>query len=318
MLSNPWAGGALRRWATAGGGVTVLCYHTVGPNDDDLDAWTVLEERVLREQLAALRRTYEIVSLDEAIDNFGTPTAKPRAVLTFDDGELGLHRQLLPMVDELGVPVTVYVATGQIETGRPYWFDRLMNGLQTIAPATIDLGSFGIDPVRVGATRGPENWLAIAGILEALKNLAPADREQATETALRQVSSADLRSFTPIAPMNVSQLQDLAKHPLVTLGSHTHCHSLLDQLDIAEAVETVQHSCRLLTEWTGNRVEHFAYPNGNFTRDLEFAGAQLGFKSATALKSKVWRGGDSAYAIPRIPIGRYDDVRRFGLRLAGL
>lgn len=308
----------LRRRQTADGGISVLVYHTLGPDGEDFDAWTVLEETAFRAQIEMLRAHYEIVGLDEALQGLGTQSEKPRAVLTFDDGECGLHRHLLPIVEELRIPVTIYFATEQIETQEPYWFDVLMNALQTTEPHVIDLSEFGLPPVTVGATRGVQNWLAISEILEHLKLLAPDERTSAVDEALRQAPNGARPAFTPMKPLTKEQLSDLARNDLITIGSHTHCHSLLDRIPLSEAEASVRKSMSLLREWTGRDIKHFAYPNGNYTPALEQTLAGIGLSSATIGENRLWRAEDSLFAIPRVFVGRYDTPERLELRLVGI
>lgn len=308
----------LRRRQTADGAVSVLVYHTLGPDEEDFDAWTVLEERSFRAHIERLRAHYEIVELDDALQGLGARSGKPRAVLTFDDGECGLHRHLLPIVEELRIPVTIYVATEQIETQEPYWFDVLMNALQTTEPHVIDLSDFGLPPVTVGATRGAENWLAISEILEHLKLLGPDERASAVDKALRQAPTEAKPAFTPIKPLTKEQLADLARNDLITIGSHTHCHRLLDRIPPSDAEASIQKSISLLKEWTGRDIKHFAYPNGNYTPALERAVAGIGLSSATIGENRLWRADDSLFAIPRVFVGRYDTPERLELRLVGI
>lgn len=317
-LARPPVTTVLRRRATAGGAVSVLVYHTLGNDGEDIDAWTVIERARFRSHIAMLRSSYDIVSLDEALAGLGKPARKPRAVLTFDDGEQGLHEHLLPIVEELALPVTIYIATRHIEAGEPYWFDAVMNALQASQSLVIDLSAEGLAPVTVGETSGSPNWLAIGRVLEHLKTLSDEQRSAAVRQVLHQASSAPMRSVTPMRPLTLSQLQDLARHPLVTIGSHTHCHSLLDRIDMHRAESSVRTSVRLLQEWTGRKIEHFAYPNGNHTAPLEQLMQRLGFKTAAAGGAELWNVSSNAFAFPRIPVGRFDSAERLALRLVGI
>lgn len=305
----------LRRRALAGRPVTVLCYHTLGAGDEDMDAWTVLRAADFRQQMACLHGHYDIVSLDDALSDKPGGTHRPRAVVTFDDGDAGLHRHLLPYLREHPIPVTVYVATGQIETGRAYWFDQIMNAAQTVTEVGVDLTSEGLGTWRLGSGVGPRNWTVISGLLEALKSRGPVDRARIVGRVLERLAAEPRRAVTPLRPMSRDELQELAAEPCVTIGAHSHCHNLLDQLALDHALESIRQSRALLRQWTGQPVQHFAYPNGNWSPDLAESIAACGFRSATRLGMSLWRGGDP-YAIPRVAIGRYDDADRFKLRLA--
>jgi peptidoglycan/xylan/chitin deacetylase (PgdA/CDA1 family) len=115
--------------------------------------------------------------------------------------------------------------------------------------------------------------------------------------------------------MTLAQLKELAAHPLVTIGAHSHGHELLDQLSIDAARTSVTRSRRLLQGWTQQPVHHFAYPNGNSTPALMARLEEDGFASATILQDCLMRTDAPALALPRIGVGRYDSFARFKLRL---
>lgn len=299
--------------------VTVLTYHALGADDEDFDAWTVVRRQDFLRQLAFVRAHYDVVSMDDAVlerkgDSHG---ARPQAVITFDDGHASLHRHLLPIVEREQVPVTVFVATGHIEAAEPYWFDRVMNALQTIQPLAIDLRDAGLGSWDVGVVRGERNWQAISGVLQALKSLAPDRRDVLCRRIVEQTLVAARPAFAPLFPLTIEQLKELGRSPYVTIAAHTHCHSLLDRISLDAARETIEHSRSLLRIWTGQRVDHFAYPNGNHNAALEREVEQLGFATAFTAHKGLWQRSDMRYAAMRIPIGRYDDLDKFKLNLLG-
>jgi hypothetical protein len=74
-------------------------------------------------------------------------------------------------------------------------------------------------------------------------------------------------------------------------------------------------SARLLREWTGQAVHHFAYPNGNHNPELMARAQAAGFATALTTRKGLWRRDDSHFAVSRIPVGRYDDLPRFKFNL---
>ena len=315
VLGTAPARAVLAARALAGDPVTVLCYHTLGPDTGGPDAWTALRVADFRAQVAMLAERYEIVTLDAALAE-GPGRAqggRPRAVLTFDDGEAGLHRHLLPLLDDLRVPVLVYVATAQIESGRPYWFDRLMGALGTGAHRVElpGLGTWDI-PVAPGTAR----WAVLGGLLERLKAESPARREVLTDAILDAHPLPPGRP--PLGPLTREELVALAASRWVTIGAHSHCHNLLDQLAPDLARDSMARSRDLLRAWTGQAVAHFAWPNGNHTGVLRAEAAALGFATAAALDGALWRRGADLFALPRVGVGRHDDAARLRLRMIGI
>lgn len=292
--------------------LTILCYHTLSADTGGPDAWTALRISDFRSHLALLRRHYSIVGLEHALEQDDNDL--PAAVLTFDDGDLGLHRHLQPLLREQQLPVTIYVATGQIETGRPYWFDRVMNACQGSSHLEIDLTDAGLGNWKLDGT-GKRRWSVMSALLEALKRVDPTSRETLAD---RVANLAPVHSGPALGPMTVADLQDLAALPHVTIGAHSHCHNLLDQISLDQARDSIKRSRTLLEEWTGREIRHFAYPNGNHTSALRALIKEQGFASATVLDDALaWRGGDR-FALSRLAVGRYDRIAKLRLQLAGV
>jgi len=282
-----------------------------------MDAWTVLRISDFEQQIAVLRRYYEIVSLDEALRNPHSNSARPRVVLTFDDGDVGLHTYLLPLVERIGIPVTIYIATQQIQEGRPYWFDRVMNAAQTDEPITLNLEDESLGLWTLSLSRGRGNWATVSALLEALKAIDPARRQGIVDKIAMQTIGKKKRRTTPLAPLSLAQMGDLAASHWITIGCHSHCHNLLDQIPLKEALISAETSRQRLREWTSQSAAHFAYPNGNFSDELVQGIKDLGFRSATILSDRHWNGRSCRFMLPRVSIGRYDDINRFKARLLG-
>ena len=137
--------GAVRRPAP---GVTVLAYHDVGgPRPGEVNLPTGL----FRDQVAGLAEAGSVLSLDEAADRLapGAELDRPRVVLTFDDGTAGFVDHALPVLVELGLPVTLYVATAWVEQGRSFWDDGTALSWAALADALatglVTLGSHSHD-----------------------------------------------------------------------------------------------------------------------------------------------------------------------------
>lgn len=309
MLASAPIWSLLRRRAHSRDPISILCYHTLTADQGGIDGWTALRVGDFRAQLADLRKHYDIISLDEALE--AKPGRKPRAVLTFDDGDRGLYTHLLPVLRETGVPVTIYVATAQFETGTPFWFDRVVNALQGAHEIKVE----GLGHWVLPAEPGVAHWMILGEVLEALKQAPTEDRDALADQVAAQGRPP---KAAPLGPMSMTELKELAATPGVTIGAHTHGHELLDQLDPEAARASMERSRTLLQGWTGQEVRHFAYPNGNHTEALREIAMELGFASATILEDRLVEDGADPFTLTRVSVGRYDSAARIRLRLVGL
>jgi peptidoglycan/xylan/chitin deacetylase (PgdA/CDA1 family) len=91
----------------------ILAYHSVSPT------WTVdtsVTPERLREQLELLlSKGYRGVTLSDALR---TPARQKVMVATFDDAHISVYEQARPILDELGVPGTIFVPTDYPDSGR--------------------------------------------------------------------------------------------------------------------------------------------------------------------------------------------------------
>jgi peptidoglycan/xylan/chitin deacetylase (PgdA/CDA1 family) len=108
--SRPTGGRGSSGQAPAQSIATILVYHRFGP--DALDSMTV-RTPTFRAQLEWLRQHhYRIVPLREVLDymrGIGTRPSPAAIVLTADDGHRSVFTEMLPIVREYGVHVTVFV-----------------------------------------------------------------------------------------------------------------------------------------------------------------------------------------------------------------
>jgi peptidoglycan/xylan/chitin deacetylase (PgdA/CDA1 family) len=103
----------------------------------------------------------------------------------------------------------------------------------------------------------------------------------------------------------------------VTIGAHSHAHGLLTQMSGADTTADVAKSRQLLQQWTGQPVEHFAYPSGEYDARVRENVMSCGFRTAVTTEKRLWRPGCDSFAIPRMSVGRYDSASIFRLALGG-
>ena len=296
-------------------------YHEVLKDAEEIEAWTVVRESAFHEQMEYLSGNFQIVSLDKALQGINFPREKGEglAVVTFDDGYSGNCRVMLPIIESMKIPVTVFVATGAVEAQARYWYDRLILALQPggAEAVTLDLREFGLKKYSFSPKdRGETRWTRIQRLLTDLKTLSPASRETAVASVLGQSNPRPQGAQSALTPLSLEALKALAASPWVTLGAHSHCHNILVQLEKDEISKSIQTSKSLLEDWTGRPVTHFAYPNGDYNAKVMECVRNAGFVSAMATHPRAWNRSDSLYAIPRVGVGRYDSLDSFKATLA--
>ena len=296
--------------------ITVLMYHEVLEDEQDVDAWTVLRASEFRKQMEYLKRHYIVVSLDAARDLMkdGDWSRTKYAVVTFDDGYEGNRRVVLPVMEALDLPFTVFCATGSIEQSEPYWWDRVIHSALSCGKRAILtdklLGTYDFDT----RLRGESKWNEIQRLLTDLKSVERQRREQIVRVITRQ--SDESQQSGPLRPMTPKQVRELSDAGLATIGAHSQTHDILTQITPEEARDSILRSKEQLESWTGKRIDYFSYPNGDHSPALMRAVACAGFTAAVSTEERAWRQSDDFFAIPRIGVGRFDSMTLFKAKVS--
>ena len=105
----------------------ILMYHRTTPPVASMEppTWNVTPER-MRSQLAGLlARGFEAWPLERLIaaQRDSAPVPAGAFAVTFDDGHESNYTDAWPILRELGIPATIFLATKYLDTDRPFPFD---------------------------------------------------------------------------------------------------------------------------------------------------------------------------------------------------
>lgn len=125
-------------------------------------------------------------------------------------------------------------------------------------------------------------------------------------------------------PMTWQGLADALTTGLVTIGSHTHSHAVMDKVDPGVADDELARSIGLIEDRLGFSPTHFAYPKGvEGGPEVTAIVARHFLSAATASCRTNPHGRTDALHLDRTPIQRGDGMHFFrnkaagGLRLEG-
>jgi peptidoglycan/xylan/chitin deacetylase (PgdA/CDA1 family) len=296
-------------------GLRIICYHGFALGDEYRFRSTLfIKEDLFRRRVAYLRDNgYPILPLGEALEALYARRLPPRAVvITMDDGWLGVYSIGFPIIKQLRVPVTIYVATDYVENPMPvytvasaYLFWRTRSRQVTLPR---DLGTFDLDlqadeaegiAQKFGAQLPPAERLAF------LRELADA----------LDVPFADIERQQLFRVMDEQQLRRLDEAGVdIQLHSHRHEWPLYDR----GAVESeIAENRRLLEPIASHPLEHFCYPSGVYGLHQAEWLAALGVKSATTIEPGLNFADTSRFALRRIVDGgKVSDVE-FAAEMTG-
>jgi len=124
------------------------------------------------------------------------------------------------------------------------------------------------------------------------------------------------RSFTnsqgvEIKTLSQDQIKDMAGSGLVDFGSHTHTHSRLNNISLADFAEEARLSKEIIEKLTDKKCRFFAYPRGCFKKDFFAILKELGFEAAFSVREGLIGGKDDLFSLKRNLIYRSGDFSQF-------
>jgi len=259
---------------------------------------------VLRQALETLRaHRVPLLSLETVVQRARTGEKGGGVAFTVDDGYSDFHRVGAPLFQELGVPVTVFLASGFIDGRYWFWWDRLAYACGLARRETISVSGLDLQ-LRFSSIADRER---AAGLLaERIKALPQGLRGEMIDQALDALE-VDIPSSPPpnFSPMTWDQIR-AASSQGVDFGPHTISHPSLATVDPSEARSEISGSFRRLQEEIEAPLPVFCFPYGE-EQDVSRGAASVvqaaGLDGAlTAIPGYVSSGGQTRsdpFLLPR-------------------
>lgn len=206
---------------------------------------------------------------------------------------------------EVDLPRALFAEQMAAIAGRAVTLDRALTALAGAPPE-------GADPVVVTFDDGTADFVEEA-LPVLVEHQVPAVLYVATEFI------EEGRAFRGEGtPASWAGLADAVSTGLVTIGSHTHGHVLLDRAEPAVVAEELDRSCALIEDRLGVAAHHFAYPRAVPGSAAAEALVRERFRSAALAGTRPNRyGATDAHRLARSPIQVSDGMRWFDAKVDG-
>lgn len=309
------------------GRVAVLMYHRVLTPDDvargRIQPGMYVLADVFRLHMAYVARTFEVLSLAEALDRWEAGSLDPRrryCVITIDDGWLDTYRHAFPILKSYGLPATVFLATDFVGTSRWFWTDRLAALLDRYANPAAPAGvrEEAEDVLRRhGLSVPPGGGLSDLDLLiETCKGHPPERVAALLEDLERPIGG--LEGFSR-AFVDWDEVRDMSRHG-ISFGAHSASHRILSLLDRSDVRREVETSAAALERPDVARVGVFCYPNGGYNATVIEEVRRAGYRAAVTTDFGVeGLTPEDPYRLRRV--GLHNDISSthalFAVRVAG-
>jgi len=253
----------------------VLAYHTVN------------EPKKFEAQLKYLIENFNIISLSDLQDHlFNNKNLPPRPVLiTFDDGDVSVLQNGLPILKKYKLPSILFVITQLIDSNNMFWCRQVE---------------------AVFENKG-KSYLAARQKIKLLKKSPNSERIKYLDS-LEVVNCRQLTS---------NELHVLQKEKMF-IGNHTHTHPMINNCTEHETEQELGKVKTLFGKWNLEGYPVFAYPNGNWNVKSEKVLEKNGIKLAFLFDHQINKESIDPLRISRITVDSDTEFNEFKVKVSGL
>lgn len=275
--------------------LTILIYHQVLVETDPMRP-SEPDTKKFRWQMQLIRQYFNPMPLALAVRYLRRGDLPANTVcVTFDDGYLNNLEIAQPILQEMGIPATVYVATG-FSNSNNMWNDRVIDLIGDHTRSSISLNSIGMERVEVSDWDSRRN-LAIR-LLKILKYRDFRERIRLVDEIYKENECAEY----PRKMMTSDEIVELADRG-VDIGAHTVDHPILKSLDVPDQRQQIFDSKLELEKLIKKPVTGFAYPNGLPGKDYDTSTVAIvkaaGFEYAVSTNWGTSTKSTNAYELNR-------------------
>ena len=259
--------------------VPILPLHRV--NDDNDPFMPAMPTAMFAARMAHIARHYHVLTVEDLAQRLQEGRAPHNALaITFDDGYRDNLTHAAPILSRLGLPATIFLVTGYIDTPRALWFDRLAMAFKSGTARRVELS----DGRILALTTEKERLAALSAAWALLKLLPDDERSSSLEQLIQTLRAVPERPKRLMLGWDeVNALRGLG----FSIGAHTVTHPIMSRLTQSQVRDEVYGSKAAIEKGVGASVRAFAYPNGqpaDYSEAVTQVVREAGFTCAVTTK----------------------------------
>ena len=234
---------------------------------------------VLRTHLEWYNSRFSFITMDELIDSINSKKCLPKkAIVLTFDDGHKGNYDLIPLFKEFKVKPTIYVCSGLVNTTRKFWFKMVDNPQ-------------------------PYKKMKHEDRIELLKN-------QHSFSILKEYGNENRDVLTKKELLELSEVADI--------GCHTRFHPILTTMKENHVDDEIFGAKKELELLLNSKVNHFAYPNGDFSSFEKEKVKKNGFRSARTINCNVISNSTNAFDLPVIGVDDNDSTNMLAIQISRL
>lgn len=208
--------------------------------------------------------------------------------ITVDDGDLSVYNHLFPLIQKHQVPISIYVSPLSVKSGRNFWFQEISDyDYRRLIEFFNEIHGTNIGYVNNRQVNAFLKSLPVKLVYELI------------DFYKEKMNVPSKKPFS----VNIDQLLELKKSPLIEIGAHSMTHPILSNETDKISEYEIKNSIEELGDILKSNVKYFAYPNGvpgldYKEREIEIL-RNCGIKLAFTTENRRFSNIDNPLAIPR-------------------
>lgn len=226
-----------------------------------------------KKQLIWFKKNFDIISL-ENIDSKNKKSNK--LVITFDDAYSSFYESCLPVLEDLEIPVTLFV-NGAVAKGEKSWREKVR---YLIKKELVEKFLYESNYLKTSESNFKNFYF-----LTKQKDINSKILNKEIDTFFKKNFIADKKSDYCISNVN-----ELINHPLITYGNHSLNHFVLSSLSYEEQYEEIYENQLFLESLDLKISKYFSIPFGtldDFNQETVEILKMLNFKGLLLSRNKV-------------------------------
>ncbi len=263
-------------------------------------------------QMKYLRQHFHPISFKDYLRYRNGDTELPpfSIIVTFDDGFLNNYEYAFPILKKWEIPAVFYVATSFIGQNKMLWTEELIYRLNHTEQKMLTV-VIRDQEQQYDISNAIQKEKTANHIRQQLKHSLKKEVDEVLEQIRTQLQDVSLELTSEKDQlryrfMNWNHLREMARNGM-EIGSHTHNHVLLSQLDENQCRNELRTSRDLIENNLRIPCILFSYPNGKRSdfsrRDIQIL-QELGYQCATT-QEVGWNSAETdLFTLHRLNIAR--------------
>lgn len=249
-------------------------------------------------QITYINNHFKILNMDEFIRYSGEEAV---ATITFDDGYKYTMENVLPIISQYGVPITVFV-TCVSQPEHEFWMSDIV---RLILDGKYDDSNvyFELDNTALNlSVKDITDRCNIYNFFRRLFRECSIDFRNRALLSLHRQAGIGWLGRKEYLPLSNEDVLELSKNKMVTIGAHSINHISLAKHSEDDQRMEIEGSISILQRIIGRPINYFAYPFGTVEdyNDLSIRILkESGILAAFTTKEKIIDEMDYKYFLPR-------------------